>query len=117
VWAVIDEAALRRQVGGPEVMREQIEQLCEASSSPNLFLQVIPFSGGAYVALDLPFVILGFPDPVDPDVVCMGYATGCLWIEDMGEVDRYNQFFHHLQAAALSFDDSVALMTSVLKEL
>ncbi|MGB6457955.1 MAG: helix-turn-helix transcriptional regulator [Streptosporangiaceae bacterium] len=117
VWAVIDEAALRRQVGGPEVMREQIEHLCEASLSPNLFLQVIPFSSGAYVALDLPFVILGFPDPVDPDVVCMGYATGCLWIEDMTEVDRYNLFFHHLQASALSFDDSVALMTSVLKEL
>lgn len=117
VWAVIDEAALRRQVGGPEVMREQLEHLCEASLSPNLFLQVIPFSGGAYVALDLPFVILGFPDPVDPDVVCMGYATGCLWIEDMSEVDRYNLFFHHLQASALSFDDSVALMTSVLKEL
>jgi hypothetical protein len=87
------------------------------SASPNLFLQVIPFSGGAYIAQDLPFVILGFPDPVDPDVVCMVYPTGCLWIEDMAEVDRYNLFFHHLQAAALSFDDSVALMTSVLKEL
>ncbi|MGH3302126.1 MAG: helix-turn-helix domain-containing protein [Streptosporangiaceae bacterium] len=117
VWAVLDEAALRRQVGGPEVMRQQLEYLCEVSSGPSLFLQVIPFSGGAYVALDLPFVVLAFPDPVDPDVVCMGYATGCLWIEDMAEVDRYNLFFHHLQAAALSFDDSVALMTSVLKEL
>jgi transcriptional regulator with XRE-family HTH domain len=117
VWVVLDEAALRRHVGGPEVMRQQLEYLCEVSRSPNLFLQVIPFGGGAYVALDLPFVILSFPDPVDPDVVCMGYATGCLWIEDMAEVDRYNLFFHHLQAAALSFDDSVALMTSVLKEL
>ncbi len=117
VWAVLDEGALRRQVGGPEVTRQQLEYLCEVSSSPNLFLQVIPFSGGAYVAMDLPFVILSFPDPVDPDVVCMGYPTGCLWIEDMAEVDRYNLFFHHLQATALSFDDSVALITSVLKEL
>ena len=117
VWVVIDEAALRRQVGGPEVMRQQLEYLCEVSSSPRLFLQVIPFSSGAYVSLDLPFVILSFPDPVDPDVVCMGYATGCLWIEDMAEVDRYNLYFHHLQATALSFDDSLAHMTSVLKEL
>ena len=117
VWVVLDEAALRRQVGGPEVMRQQLEYLCEMSRSPNLFLQVVPFGGGAYVALDLPFVILSFPDPVDSDVVCMGYATGCLWIEDMAEVDRYTLFFHHLQAAALSFDDTVALMTSVLKEL
>jgi transcriptional regulator with XRE-family HTH domain len=117
VWAVIDEAALRRQVGGPEVMRQQLEHLCEVSAGPNLFLQVIPFTRGAYVAQDQQFVILSFADPVDPDVVCMGYATGCLWIEDMAEVDRYNLFFRHLQAAALSFDDSVALMTSVLKEL
>ncbi len=117
VWVVIDESALRRQVGGPEVMRQQLEYLCEVSSSPNVFLQVIPFTRGAYIAMDLPFVILGFPDPGDPDVVCMGYATGCLWIEDMAEVDRYNLFFHHLQATALSFDDSVALITSALKEL
>jgi transcriptional regulator with XRE-family HTH domain len=117
VWAVTDEAALRRQVGGPEVMREQLEYLCEVAASPNLFLQVIPFSSGAYVAMDLPFVVLSFPDPVDPDVVCMGYPTGCLWIEDVAEVDRYNLFFHHLQATALSFDDSVALITSVVKEL
>jgi transcriptional regulator with XRE-family HTH domain len=117
VWVVLDEAALRREVGGPEVMRQQLEYLCEMSSSPNVFLQVIPFSSGAHIAFDLPFVILSFPDPVDPDVVCMGYATGCLWIEDMAEVDRYNLFFHHLQATALSFDDSVALITSVLKEL
>jgi transcriptional regulator with XRE-family HTH domain len=117
VWIVLDEAALRRQVGGPEVMRVQLESLREASALPNLFLQVIPFSGGAHVAMDLPFVVLAFPDPVDPDVVCMGYPTGALWIEDMEEVDRYNLFFHHLQAAALSFDDSLALMTSILKEM
>jgi transcriptional regulator with XRE-family HTH domain len=117
VWAVTDEATLRRQVGGPEVMRQQLEYLCEVASSPNLFLQIIPFSSGAYVTMDLPFVILSFPDPVDPDVVCMGYPTGCLWIEDMAEVDRYNVFFHHLQATALSFEDSVALITSVVKEL
>jgi transcriptional regulator with XRE-family HTH domain len=117
VWAVLDEAALRRQIGGPEVMRQQLEYLCEVSARPNVFLQVIPFSAGAYVAVDLPFIILSFPDPVDPDVVCMAYGTGCLWVEDMAEVDRYNLFFHHLQATALSFDDSVALIISVLKEL
>ncbi len=117
VWVVLDEAALRRQVGGPEVMRQQLEYLCELSASPNVFLQVIPFSSGAHVTMDLPFVILSFPDAMDPDVVCMGYPTGCLWIEDMTEVDRYNLFFHHLQATALSFDESVALITSVLKEL
>jgi len=117
VWVVLDEAAIRRQVGGREIMREQLEHLIELTSTPNVFLQVIPFGGGAYVAMDLPFVILAFPDQADPDVVCLGYPTGALWIENVVEVDRYNLFFHHLQAAALSFEGSAALMTSVLKEL
>ena len=117
VWVVLDEAALRRQVGGRGVMRAQIEHLIRLTSTPGVFLQFIPFSGGAHVAMDLPFVIMGFPDPDDLDVVCMGYQTGVLWIEDMSEVHRYNMCFHHLQASALSLDESVGLMTSVLKEM
>jgi transcriptional regulator with XRE-family HTH domain len=117
VWAVLDEAALRRQVGGPEVMRAQIEHLRDLRSQPNFFLQVVPFGGEAQACMDSPFTILGFPDPADPNVVCLRYATGVLWVEDLDEVDRYHTFFHHLQAAALSFDESVNLMTSALKDL
>ena len=117
VWVVLDEAAVRRQVGGPEVMRAQIERLIELSAARHMFLQVIPFGGGAHVAMDAPFVILAFPDRADPDVVCIGYATGMLWVEDIAEVSTYNMIFDHLQAAALSFDESVALMISVLKEM
>jgi transcriptional regulator with XRE-family HTH domain len=115
-WVVLDEAALRRQVGGPEVIRAQIEHLIELSAARHMFLQVIPFSGGAHVAMDAPFVILAFPDRADPDVVCVGYATGMLWVEDVTEVRNYNMIFDHLQAAALSFDESVTLMISVLKD-
>jgi transcriptional regulator with XRE-family HTH domain len=116
-WVVLDEAALRRQVGGPDVTRAQTEHLIELSAAPHVYLQVIPFSGGAHVAMDAPFVILAFPDGADPDVVCVGYATGMLWIEDVAEVRNYNMIFDHLQAAALPFDESVALMISVLKDL
>jgi transcriptional regulator with XRE-family HTH domain len=116
-WVVIDEAALRRKVGGREVMRKQIEHLMELGSRKTTFLQFIPFSSGAYPALDLPFVILGFPDQADPDVAAVGYPTGVLWIEDKADVDRYNVVFHHLQAAALSLADSAALLTSALKDL
>jgi hypothetical protein len=116
-WVVLDEAALRRQVGGPEVMRTQIEHLIELSKARRVLLQVIPFGSGAHRAMDMPFVILAFPDPADPDVVCVGYATGILYVEDITEVGNFNVIFDHLQAAALSFDDSVALMISVLKEL
>ena len=116
MWVVLDEAALRRQVGGADIMRGQIEHLIRLTSTKTTFLQFIPFSSGAYVSMDLPFVILGFPDPADPEVVCIGYQTGVLWIEDVAEIDRYNVFFHHLQAAALSLDGSAALMTSVLTD-
>jgi len=117
VWAVLDEGAVRRQVGGREVMRKQIEHLIGLSAMPQFFLQLIPFTSGAYPALDLPFVILGFPDPADLDVVGIGYATGSLWIEDLADVGRYNLLFHHLQALALSPADSVALMASALADL
>lgn len=116
LWVVLDEAALRRQVGSREITRLQIEHLIELSAIPTVFLQFIPFCSGEYVAMDLPFVILGFPDPADPDVVSAGYPTGLVWIEDTAEVHRYNVIFDHLQAAALSPADSVALMVSVLKE-
>jgi uncharacterized protein DUF5753 len=60
---------------------------------------------------------MAFPDQADADVVCIGYPTGLLWIEDQAEVDRYNSLFRHMQAAALAPEDSVALMVSALKEL
>jgi transcriptional regulator with XRE-family HTH domain len=117
MWVVLDEAALRRQVGGREVMREQIKALISLSSLPNVSLQFIPFISGEYISMDLPFVILSFPDAADPDIACIGYQTGLLWIENITEVDRYELFFHYLQATALSLDDSSALMASVLNDL
>jgi transcriptional regulator with XRE-family HTH domain len=117
VWAVLDEAAVRRQVGGQAVMRGQVDHLIELSSTRTMFLQLIPFGSGAYVAMDLPFAILSYPDPADPDVVCTGYQTGVLWIEEAAEVHRFTSTFHHLQAVALPVKESVALMTSVLSDV
>jgi transcriptional regulator with XRE-family HTH domain len=117
VWAVLDEAALRRQVGGPEVMRVQLEYLRELGGLRNVRLQIIPFGGGAHPAMGRPFIILAFSEEADPDVVYLKNLTGALWVENVEEVDRYNVFFNHLQATALSFENSAALMTAVLKEM
>jgi len=117
VWAVLDEAALRRQVGGPEVMRVQLEYLRELGGLRNVRLQIIPFGGGAHPAMGRPFIILAFGEEADPDVVYLKNLTGALWVENVEEVDRYNVFFNHLQATALSFENSAALMTAVLKEM
>ncbi len=117
VWAVLDEAALRRRVGGAGLMRLQLEHLMDISRLSNVSLQVIPFGGGAHPAMGRPFVILVFPERVDPDVVYQEYLTSALYVEDGDEVDRYNVLFNHLRATALSFDASAALITSVLKEM
>jgi hypothetical protein len=64
-----------------------------------------------------PFVILVFGEEADPDVVYLEDLTSALWVENVEEVDRYNVFFNHLQATALSFENSAALMTAVLKDM
>jgi transcriptional regulator with XRE-family HTH domain len=117
VWAVLDEAALRREIGGRELMRAQIEHLITLSAMPCMFLQVMPFSAGPHLALDTTFAIFTFPDQYDPDIVCAAYTTGALWIEAATEVRSYTGIFHQLQAAALSLNDSAAFMASVLKDL
>ena len=116
MWVVLDESTIRRSVGGREVMRMQLEHLIEQNSRPELFIQLMPYDGGIQ-AMDASFTIMAFPDQADADVVCIGYPTGLLWIEDLAEVDQYNSLFRHMQAAALSPRDSAALMLSALKEL
>lgn len=116
VWAVLDEAALRRQVGGREVMRGQIEHLIELAATPPWFVQFIPFSRGGHAGAVAPFAILSFADPADPDVVSMRYPTGRLWVEDSADVHAYNMLFDHLQATALPLRDSMRLMIDVLKD-
>jgi transcriptional regulator with XRE-family HTH domain len=116
LWAVLDEAALRRTVGGAGLMRLQLEHLRDLSRLPNVAIQVIPFGAGAHPAMGRPFVILAFPERADPDVVYLEDLTSALYVEDVDEVDRYNMFFNHLRATALSFEDSATLITSAIKE-
>jgi Domain of unknown function (DUF5753)/Helix-turn-helix domain len=117
IWAVLDEAAVRRLVGGQEVMRAQLEYLLEVGTRPGISVQVIPFSGGAHPAMGRPFTILSFPEPADPDVVHVTGLTSGLWLEDIEDMHVYNMFFNHLCATALSFDDSAALIMDVLKQI
>jgi transcriptional regulator with XRE-family HTH domain len=117
IWAVLDEAALRRQVGGAGVMQLQLEHLLARAALPNVAIQVIPFGGGAHPAIGRPFIILVFPERVDTDVVYLEDLTSALYLEDVADVDRYNVFFNHLRATALSLDDSSLLITSILKEM
>jgi transcriptional regulator with XRE-family HTH domain len=116
-WVVLDEAVFHRQVGGRTVMRGQLARLNEASSRPNVNLQVLPFARGAHAGMDGSFSILSYEEPADPDVVFAENAAGGLFLEKDEELHRYNQIFDHLKARALPPAESVAFIAALAKEL
>jgi hypothetical protein len=89
LWAVIDEAVLRRPVGDEDVMRAQIEALIEASQLPNVRLQVVPFRAGGVAPDGCPFVILRFAEPALPDVVYVEQLTSAMYLDKATDVDHY----------------------------
>jgi transcriptional regulator with XRE-family HTH domain len=110
-WAVIDEAVTRRQVGGPEVMRAQLRHLAEIASRPGIQLQILLFTAGAHPAMAASFIILGFPPP-DPDVAYVDAGASGLFVEDAAAIAAYRLMFDHLRAAALSPNESAALLAA-----
>ncbi|MER6901976.1 DUF5753 domain-containing protein, partial [Amycolatopsis sp. NPDC000740] len=111
-WAVIDEAVLHRVVDSAEVMAEQLYRMSAMAEKPNVTVQVVPFGAGAHPGMEGPFLIMGFPEQADPDVVYVDDSTSSgLYLEQPEDVRRYALMFDHLRAAALKPDDSVALIT------
>ncbi|MGC0333488.1 transcriptional regulator with XRE-family HTH domain [Streptomyces sp. SAI-170] len=105
--AVLDEAVLRREVGGPEVMRGQVRRLLEAARLPQVRIQVLPFSAGAHIGVTGPFVIFSFPRTSDLDVVVLDHMTSSLYLERKEDLEAYTEAFNTLQAHALSPEDSL----------
>ncbi|MGC4856733.1 helix-turn-helix domain-containing protein [Micromonospora sp. DT4] len=89
LWAVVDEAALRRPIGGPEVMRGQLTALIEATKSPTIRLQVIPFAAGGHAAAGGAFTILRFGDQELPDIVYIEQLTSALYLDKRDDLDNY----------------------------
>ncbi|XVS62948.1 helix-turn-helix domain-containing protein [Actinosynnema sp. CA-299493] len=114
---VVDEAALRRSVGGPEVMAEQLARLNEVGELPNITLQVVPFEAGGHAAMDGPFVILSFPEQSDPAVVYIESPKGDVYWEQPSDVARYSDMFARLSAHSLDPAASSALIGRVAREL
>ncbi|MGH3906216.1 MAG: DUF5753 domain-containing protein [Pseudonocardiaceae bacterium] len=113
LWAIVDEAALHRQVGGPGVMRAQLAHLITAAGEPQVTLQVIPYSAGAHAGMPGSFILLDFPNPVDPDVVYIDSLAGDLFLEKEADLRRYRLLFEHLRAVAASPDDAASLLTTL----
>jgi transcriptional regulator with XRE-family HTH domain len=118
LWAVIDETALTRPVGGAATMREQLDWLIQARDQQNVTVQVIRSSLGAHPGMDGSFVILDFADPdYFAPVVYLEHATDGLYLEEPEEIARYTLMFDHLRAIALGPDESVSLMEAIKDQL
>ncbi|WP_329533971.1 helix-turn-helix domain-containing protein [Streptomyces sp. NBC_01450] len=115
IWCVIDEAALRRSVGGRKVMHEQLQHLLTMSALPHVTAQVLPFSTGAHAAAVGSFVVLRGPSP-ELDVVYVDILGGGLFMEKPQELGRYRLAFEYLSAQALDLESSAALVHRISKE-
>jgi transcriptional regulator with XRE-family HTH domain len=117
LWAVVDEAALRRPVGGKEVMRGQLERLIEATKLPNVTLQILPFAVGAHPAMVGAFSILRFPDEELPDIIYLEHLTSALYLNKPDEVDQYLHVMESICVRAAAPDQTVELLDQILAEL
>lgn len=109
LWMVLDEAVLRRPVGGPEVMSRQLDKIRDIGSRPGVTIQVLPFMAGEHGSMGSAFSILTFQEPTDPGVVYIETRAGSLYLEDQEERE-YTALFNHLVAQALSHRDSATML-------
>jgi Domain of unknown function (DUF5753) len=114
---VLEECALRRPVGGRDVMRAQLEHLVETYTLPKLTLRILPLRVGEHAAMSGAFMIYRFSGLLDPDVVYLEHTTSDLYLETPEQVDRYVAAFDRLQAAALSPGDSSSMLAALLREV
>jgi transcriptional regulator with XRE-family HTH domain len=117
LWVILDESVIRRVVGGPAVMRAQIEALLVAASQGRTTIQVVPYHGGPHPGLAGPFVILGFEEPGEPDVVYLETVGGNLYVDKPEETRLFATAFDHLRAAALSPTDTRAMLRAAADDL
>ncbi|MFI6206044.1 helix-turn-helix domain-containing protein [Streptomyces sp. NPDC051041] len=111
--AVLDEAVLRREVGGPGVMARQLTRLVEAARLPHVRLQVLPFGAGAHIGVTGSFVIFSFSSTSDLDVVVLDHLTSSLYLERKEDLEAYTEAFDALRIHALSPEDSLDYIAGI----
>jgi transcriptional regulator with XRE-family HTH domain len=117
VWAVLDEAALHRPIGGRAVMRAQIAHLCEVSELPNVTLQVVPYSSGGHAAAGGAFTILRFAEPDLPDIIYLEQLTSALYLDKRADVDHYLAVMERLCVQAATPDTTKVMLRELLDKL
>jgi transcriptional regulator with XRE-family HTH domain len=116
LWAVIDEAAVRRIEPRPAVLKGQLEYLLEMEERTNINVQLLPFDAGFHSGLYGSFTLIGYPEP-NPAVVWVEGLTNSVYFEDETDVDRYVEVFDHLRATSLGPSETRARIASMIREL
>ena len=118
LWAVVDEAALRRPVGGPRVMRDQLEALIGiVEKMPHVRLQVLPLAAGGHAAAGGSFTILRFPQQDQPDLVCLEQLTSALYLDGRADIDFYFDAVNRLFVEAAPLQDTVGILERIIADL
>ncbi|WP_329288935.1 helix-turn-helix domain-containing protein [Streptomyces pseudovenezuelae] len=115
LWVVMEEAVLHRVVGGPEVMREQIERLLEVSELDHVSVDVVPFTAGAHVGACAPFTYFRFEEPELPDIVYTEVLSGAMYLDQRSDVSAHLEA-HNRMSLLTSDADSRALLNRMRKE-
>jgi transcriptional regulator with XRE-family HTH domain len=100
LWVVLDEAVVRRPVGGRDVMRAQLRRLEEAGQTPRCTVQILPFEMGEHGCMGSAFILLEFADPADAPLAYIESRTSSVYLEEPSEVREYIKLFNHLRASA-----------------
>ncbi len=116
LWVVLDEAVLRRPIGGLTVMRAQLEHIIETSQLPNVTVQVVPFTAGGHAAAGGPFSVLRFGEYDLPDVVYLEQLTSSLYLDKLEIVDSYLAVMERLCIEAATPANSVKTLRAALRQ-
>jgi DNA-binding XRE family transcriptional regulator len=114
--AIIDESALRKPMGSPEIMRDQLKHLIEAAELDTVTIQVLPDELGGHPGMDGAFIVLEFQDPEDPSLLYVEYPTGAIHVEKTEEVTDAKLLFGKLRALGLSPAESVDFIRRVAEQ-
>jgi transcriptional regulator with XRE-family HTH domain len=113
LWAVVDETALRRRIGGPGVMEAQLDQLIELAAHPAVTLHVVPLRSGYHAAAAGAFSILRFAADELPDVVYVEQLTSALYLDKRRDVDHYSAVMDQLCMQAEGRDGTAELLSQL----
>ncbi|WP_067651160.1 helix-turn-helix domain-containing protein [Nocardia harenae] len=117
LWSVLDENALRRPVGGAEVLREQVAHLVAMAEHAHVRIQVLPYAAGGHSAAGGPFSILRFPEPELPDIVYTEQLTSSIYLDKQRDVELYLAVMNRLAVQALSPAESTGFLEDLLREM